>query len=261
VLLGGAAIWLAVTWLVPLALPPADRTPWEALRGLGAVPAAIWGFTDAWLAWARKREIPRRQEIEDDVYEVLRQIETLAVEHGVPIRLSECGVKVWALGRRSLRDVARRKGNRETRAPLGKVVVSPLYRATSSSGMRWRMGMGVIGVALQSNDVLAVDVNEAWGPIRSCTQSQWDAQPETTRLGLTYEEFQRLCRNGSSSGPAGPFVCAVPYYAGSRPLGVVALDMPAAAAASIDLGGADFDAGDRAVTSLMCALGKRVFEQ
>lgn len=250
------AIMLFLGWVFPLWLPLPERPAWEIWRSLAAMPPTVWALIDAWISWVKHRELPEQREIEGEIYEVLREIETLAIKASASVRLSECGVKVWALRRRLLRDLIRG----EERRRLERVAVSPMYRAVSSSGLTWRWGMGVIGVALSQNDVMAVDVNAAWGKIRDSDEDAWKDVPAPTRMGLSYTEFRTLCRNGKPNVPVGPFVLAVPYYKGGTPMGVVALDMPAGGAEEIGLGGA-FDASEDVVTSLMYALGKRVFER
>ena len=245
---------LTLGWIVPLFVAEPQRGSWHFWRALAAAPVMIWGLIDAVWAWLNHDAEGKEAEILADVYEVLRELETMAVKRNVALRLSECGVRVWRVGRRSLKD----RWSGETRAPLIKIASSPFHLPSHSSGLSWRVGMGVIGVSVEKNSPAAVDVAQAWEDLSDDSENQWNTLPGDRQFGLTYAEFHRLARP-TASGPRGPFVLAVPYYRGTTALGVASLDMAGDDAQALDLGGV-FDDPDQRVVQLLYACVKRAFD-
>lgn len=251
-LLTVATLVVAIGWAIgPFFLPPFDS--WANLRNAAAIPITIWGLLDAIWDFLRRRREKQLKSIIFDIDVILLELEDLAVQANHSLRLSECAVKVWAVRRRSLWECIKR----EKRKPLTKVTQSSLLRETHSSGLRWRVGMGVMGSALHDNNPLAVDVSHAWAAASDRSESSWEALPEASRLGLNHEEFLKLAR---STGPLGPFVLAVPYFEGGTALGVVALDMNPNDAKRIKLG-EPYDDVDKRVTQLLYALAKGAFSE
>lgn len=237
-------------WVLGPALFPLLVDVWGLVRAAAAAPVTLWGLLDALWDFLLRKNKKKTQAIYIDINVVLRELEDLAVMNKHALRLSECAVKVWVLRRRSFLDWVKRE-----RKPLFKVAESTLLMETHSSGLRWRVGMGVMGTALQDNNPLAVDVSQAWAKAYDRSEDSWKALPEASKFGLTHKEFLKVARPASSAQPLGPFVMAVPYYEGASPCGVVALDMDPKDAAAIKLGG-EFDEADRRVTQLLYALAK-----
>ncbi|MBT0993897.1 hypothetical protein KIN34_06300 [Cellulomonas sp. DKR-3] len=110
-----------------------------------------------------------------------------------------------------------------------------LYRSRSrnrhtSTGIVWRVGMGVIGRCIETGDIVGVDLQDLWAGLRGCDEPTWLAQPEVTvRQRLTFEDFNKAQASGSVI-PGGHlnYVLAVPILKEGRrkPLGCVALDLP-----------------------------------
>lgn len=91
--------------------------------------------------------------------------------------------------------------------------------------MRWCVGKGVIGRAIQNNDDDGYDLAKVWADWRTKQESDWETAPDEVRQGLSWPEFQ-LAVVRDPDKPAGPFILPTPIYAKGRPLGVVALDAP-----------------------------------
>ena len=114
-------------------------------------------------------------------------------------------------------------------------ITDKLYRSRSrnrhtSTGIVWRVGMGVIGRTIETGDILGVDLQDLWADLRGCDEATWAAQPEVeVRQRLTYEDFKKAQASGSVI-PGGHlnYVLAVPILREGRrrPLGCVALDLP-----------------------------------
>lgn len=199
---------------------------------MAAIPTTAWAVLDAAMSYLRSRHNIAVRSIDDKIDTVLIYLEQMAYDRKRPFMLSECGLRVWAVDPLSLKD----RVKRERRPPLVRVAMSPIHRRGSSSGLKWRVGMGVIGTSLQSTQALLLDVDDLWKDLRSCSQQEWEAQDDSVRLGLTYEQFIRLCPSDSRY-PLGPTILAVPYFSGDRPAGVCALDMSKAAAEALGIGG------------------------
>lgn len=178
--------------------------------------------------------------------EILVELENACARAGLPSRTYHCGITVWELQKLTRRE--RREG--EHRPRLKTVAIRPVRYKRQTSGLRWRLGMGVIGLALADNTRLAVDVDHAWRPLRGCGAEEWEAQRPEIRQGLSYKEFQTAVA-GVAGGdePAGQFVLAVPVWKSDEPIGVVALDTPP------DMGPA---ARDSRVPDLLYAVGTYV---
>lgn len=251
-LLSLALAMLLLGWLLPLLVKQIPSDSMDGFQLAATLFAATWGALDALHAWLRRQHAPQLKEVEATIYELLRALERMAIERKHLLPLSTCGVKVWAVRPRSLMDYFRK----ESRKPLERVATSPFHRATTSSGLQWRVGMGVIGTALSENNAGGVDLEKLWGTLLDCDEIAWNEKTDQVRMGLTFPEFRRLLWNG---GGTGPFVFALPYYKGERPLGVVALDMPHTHASALGLGDT-FDEPDTTISAIMYALGRRAFE-
>lgn len=199
---------------------------------MAAIPTTAWAVLDATMSYLRSRQNIAVRSIDDKIDRVLIYLEQMAYDRDKPFMLSECGLRVWAVDPLSVKD----RMKRERRQPLVKVAMSPIHRRGSSSGLKWRVGMGVIGTSLQSSQPLLLDVDDLWKGLRSCSQQDWEDQDDHVRLGLTHEQFTRLCPSDPRY-PLGPTILAVPYFSGDRPAGVCALDMSKAAAEALGIGG------------------------
>ena len=234
-LLGLAAVLLVLGWLVGPFVPADDwgvlARNFELFQKLAAVPAAAWALLDAlrqYLTDRRGDDAEAAAQFEASVQAqfetVLIELEEACVREGVSARTYHCGVTVWQLQPLTERDAEAAEKRRRLRTAA---IRPPRYRR-ATSGLRWREGMGVIGMAVQRNDKLAINVDEVWRPLRGCSEETWNAlNDEFTTQGLKHEEFLRAV-NGTpgSLEPAGQFVMAVPVWRGDEPLGVVALDTP-----------------------------------
>lgn len=245
-----ALVLLAIGWGVGPRVSAADwpflARNHENFQRLAAVPAVLWGFLESVRATLEHGQAVRTADVQAQFDEILVELESACADRGQASRTYQCGITVWKL--QKLTRAERRTG--ETRPRLKAVAIRPVRYKRNTSGLRWRLGMGVIGTALQDNTRLAIDVDAAWAPLRGCTKDEWDAQPDDVRQGLTHEEFRTaVAGTPGSADPAGQFVLAVPVWRGSKPVGVVALDTPP------EMGG---PARDSRVADLLYAVGTYV---
>jgi hypothetical protein len=190
---------------------------------LAAIPAAVLAFLEALRASLQQLAVERAKDVQEQFDEILVELENACALNGLPSRTYHCGITVWQLQKITRGD--RKQG--ENRPRLKTVAIRTVRYKRRTSGLRWRLGMGVIGMALKDNTRLAVDVDEAWKPLRNCGAATWDAQPAEVRQGLSYAEFQTAVSGAAGSDePAGQFVLAVPVWKADKPVGVVALDTP-----------------------------------
>ncbi|RJK96796.1 hypothetical protein [Vallicoccus soli] len=97
-------------------------------------------------------------------------------------------------------------------------------RRPAASGVRWRPGVGVVGVCVRDGRAVVRDVEADERPWLEATRRDWESVvPEHVKIGLSYDEFRRV---------RGKYhvVLAVPIIqeqgARSRVVGAVALDGP-----------------------------------
>lgn len=255
VLLLSAVALMVLGWVVPLFLSAEAAKGWPKYQTFAAFPATLWAAVDALWAHQKKKAGAREAEIQSSIHVILQKLEDLAVEKNVPLKLSDCGVKVWKVGRLSWRD----RMHGETRRPLVRIAASPLYLPSHSSGLDWRVGMGIMGTALQQNDKLAVDVAESWSSMPDSSRQAWDTLPEDRRFGLSYEEFLLLQQPTAGGRPGGPMVIATPIYHRDQPRGVTALDLPPAVAIRLGLDDILYDAPDQKILTQLYACTEIAF--
>lgn len=197
-----------------------------------------------WCREAVERRAKRfTTDAQDQADVVLLEVESACFREGVPVKLSECGLKVW-----QVREVWWRI--RKPPARLRKVFTARGHRPVGSSGVDWHVGKGVIGMAAVGRRPLAVDLHDEWKHLIHAGAAVWEAsENDAVRYGLSYEEFSSLCPIPGTDEVAGNYLVAVPIMEGSTVRGVVALDAPYAA------GGA-LRSSD--VEKLMTALGRTV---
>ncbi|MFC7489450.1 MULTISPECIES: hypothetical protein [unclassified Knoellia] len=195
------------------------------LRQLAAVPTTVWAAYEATRDVVHGRNDEREKAFVDQVDELLVELQDECARQNIASRTYHCGVIVWRLEELSKED--RKSG--ESRRPLERVASRPMRYRRSTSGLQWREGMGVAGVALAAHQDLGVDVHEVWGPLVDASQDEWEQASEQVRQGLTYEEFKRAVGASPSGLPnqkAGPFILAVPIWHGAKGVGVGVLDTP-----------------------------------
>jgi hypothetical protein len=218
----GLAVLLAMTgWLIAPALPADTWLSGQAvtLRGIAAIPAAVAALFEAVRARLNDSGVAKAHGIDERIEQILIELEDTCARDAIASRTYQCGVAVWKLGKLSPKD--RRAG--ETRRPLDRAASRELRYRRNTSGLRWREGMGVMGSAIKNNQVLAVNLDQRWGPLRDQPEARWLEADEATRQGLNHAEFRQSV---SDTGYAGPFILAVPYYEGHEPKGVAVLDTP-----------------------------------
>lgn len=186
---------------------------------LASILALLWTIIDALFGESVRKAEVLRKAMRRQIFEVLRFIEELSRTQQVPIRLSWCGVKVWRVGHNGLR-------SRKLEKPLNLVAKSPLHRPVMSSGIRWRIGKGVMGLALTTNRPAAVFIDDLWQSVPTGTSKQhWERiEDQRINMNLTHDEFIRLDQGGGSSA-RGPWINAVPYFSDGVPRTVAVLDM------------------------------------
>jgi hypothetical protein len=216
---------------------------------LASIPAAILALFEAVRSQLEKRHDTRDKDVHALFDEVMVELEDTCARMTIPSRTYHCGISVWKV--QPLSETDEKAG--EKRRPLKRIARRPVRYKQSSSGLLWREGMGVIGMALTQNAKLAIDVDAAWRPLRGCDEKTWDAAPEHVRQGLTHEQFLRAVAGSTidDDEPAAPFVLAVPVWKEAEPVGVVALDTPSA------MGPA---ARDPRVKDLLSAVGTYVLD-
>ena len=250
VLATAAVILLLLGWLVG---PFVNERDWAWIAGhyqsfqrLAAVPAALLAFLEALRASLQQTAVERDKDVQEQFDEILVELENACALAGLPSRTYHCGITVWKLRKLTRRE--RKAG--EQRPRLKTVAIRTVRYKRRTSGLRWRLGMGVIGLSLKDNTRMAVDVDEAWRALRECGAESWDAQPAEVKQGLTYAEFQTAVSGvPGSDDAAGQFVLAVPIWKADKPLGVVALDTPPEMASA---------ARDSRVPDLLYAVGTYV---
>lgn len=220
-LLGAAALLVLVGWLAPLVL---RSDPWLTanaanIRSAAAAPALLWGLYEALLSRSTHGGAVQAREVDKRIELILLELEEKACELKIGCPTYRCGVAVWRLGKLSRRD--RKVG--EGRRPLEPAALRELRYRRRTSGLHWREGMGVMGVAVAENQALGINLHERWAPLLNASQTEWDNAEKYTRLGLTYAEFRQTV---SRTGDAGPFILAVPYYKSGEARGVAVLDAP-----------------------------------
>jgi hypothetical protein len=222
-----AVVLLVLGWLVA---PHLHKTDWawvvknqQNFQRLAAVPAVLFGFFEALRSILEHKASQRANDTQEQFDEILVELEDACATAELPSRTYHCGITVWQLQKRTWRE----RWQHEKRPRLKSVAIRPVRYKRRTSGLRWRLGMGVIGMALADNTRLAVDVDEAWRPLRDCGPEKWQSQPREVVQGLSYTEFQTAVAGAAgTSESAGQFVLAVPIWKGDKPIGVVALDTP-----------------------------------
>ena len=218
---------IVLGWLVG---PYVNKQDWawvvrhhQDFQRLAAVPALVFAFLEALRASLERKADQRAKDVREQFDEILVELENACADAGLPSRTYHCGITVWKLQRRTLGE----RVKSEQRRRLKTVAIRPIRYKRRTTGLRWRLGMGVIGMALESNTRLAVDVDESWRLLRDCGPKVWEAQEPEVRQGLSYEEFQTAVAGAAGTDePAGQFVLAVPIWKSDKPIGVVALDTP-----------------------------------
>lgn len=87
------------------------------------------------------------------------------------------------------------------------------------SGIRWRVGKGVIGLCVQESREVTVDTREVFEEFEADGDSSWMLRSHNDRMGLSSKEM-RL------AGTKYSVVFAVPIFRGSRTVGCIGLDAP-----------------------------------
>ncbi len=225
VLLSVALLMLIGSFLVPLA----PRDGWrslhdsgQTLRNVATAVAALWGVIDAGLAITRRRRSDDAATYLEIALRILANLEDSGARLCQATSTTKCSLVIWRAHRLGWRE--RRRG--ETRRPLRSQYV---YRGQGhvASGVQWRVGMGVIGQAIERNDALITEVEALWAPLRRGGERAWEDATDEARQGLTYGEFLLADHSGpGSTTPGAPTVFAVPVVRGSATVGCVALDVP-----------------------------------
>ena len=226
------------TWL--------DRNA-ETIRGFAALPAGLAAVLDAVRSKLNETGAGKSEEVDHRIAEVLREAERACVLAQQPSLTYQCGVAVWRVGQPTRKD----RSHGDERKTLRRAASRVLRYRQGSSGLDWRVGMGVMGRAVAENKTLSVNLSDVWGGIRQVTELDWPSQPPVVSQGLTFQQFQQAL--GAPESDAGPFIMAVPYFQGPTPLGVAVLDAPP-----------DMGAGIRAsevVAELLWALAEYVLKE
>jgi hypothetical protein len=181
--------------------------------GLVVITAVIATGTSSATAWGeyRRKQAENRREDADFFLRGARW----AVHDVTGLDVRDLGVACYAVRRSRLpgaRPVLRRIGRvRSTRRP-------------TASGVRWRPGVGVVGVCVRDGQAVVRDVEADERAWLTATREDWDTiVPEHVKVGLSYEEFRRV---------RGKYhvVLAVPIITEqgqrSKVVGCVALDGP-----------------------------------
>lgn len=241
-------------WVGPFFSPTFDS--WANLRAAAAAPVMLWSLLDALWALLQRADKKKIQAIHRDINIVLRELEDLAAANKHSLKLSKCAIKVWTVGRRNFFTAI----SGEKRRPLVKIAESALLMETNSSGLRWRVGMGVMGYALEKNNPTAVSVSKAWEGAADNSAESWALLPDESKFGLSYDEFLRIARP-SEMRSSEPFVLAVPLYENSSARCVVALSMAQKDAEGLKLHDLKMDDSDARILPLMYALAKSAFSK
>lgn len=82
----------------------------------------------------------------------------------------------------------------------------------AQSGIRWRVGKGVIGTCVKARKDAVADLEQLDEEFRKLTRREWNGLPRDERLGLRAREMERRSR----SGRLDPVVAKDPAVRGSR---------------------------------------------
>lgn len=91
------------------------------------------------------------------------------------------------------------------------------------SRIRWTRGKGLIGKCWAERSDQGADLVSDFGPRINDTREQWEALPEETRYGLSFEEFTR------TKGSYGAIVASPMVTKRGRYKGCIAVDAPGSA--------------------------------
>ncbi|HEX7125672.1 MAG TPA: hypothetical protein VF406_07810 [Thermodesulfobacteriota bacterium] len=176
-----------------------------------AVAGLAVGIVEPWAAAFVDRRLSRRLQFENDVRQSLKGalyliVRVLKLDWDVAIELSVNAFLV--------------------RRPLRRPWEPILYRIAresvaihTPSHIRWTRGKGVIGKCWERRQEYGLDLEKVHGKLRYCTKEQWRALAPDERIGLSYEEFQKVKHYGA--------VGAVPILdAKGKFIGCVSVDAP-----------------------------------
>lgn len=87
----------------------------------------------------------------------------------------------------------------------------------NETAIPWSFGKGVIGLCWKSRKDVVLDFTKAYAPYIDCDRTGWARAPDNVRLGLTFDEFDRI------RGKYG-VVIASPILDGEEFIGCVTVD-------------------------------------
>lgn len=164
----------------------------------------LWLFIQLGIVIAGAKS-QRNRKLED----ACREVAALIDDQCPALPLRDVGVRIWIVSGPPWARYLRRGAS------------FLLSGQRSQSGIRWVKGKGAVGVAWQRRLNTIIDIEDVRK--KAMSQSHYEALPETERLGLSWDEFQRT--------PAYQAVFACPLYSrvatsGDLPvLGVLAVDL------------------------------------
>lgn len=184
-----------MTWLVRLlAIVSAIAALAVGLSRLGW-PTGFWDERDPWIAYAliivcgasilvpivselgekaKRQSFERRQKLQTVLASSLVYVARYA---GADWETT--GVQVF---------LVKRQGLNQVQVPAAKVRLRPI----PSSGVRWVKGKGLIGRCWETQQPQFLDVAAHFRDHEHLSAEAFEALPEATRFGLTFNDFQRL---------------------------------------------------------------------
>ena len=108
----------------------------------------------------------------------------------VVLELAKLKIEIDELGVSAF--IVHRKMRKPWEPLLRRVARQRLVSAPGPSRILWTKGKGVIGRCWVEENVVVKDTQVVHRPYLEATQAEWEAAPYETRMGLSYDEFQRI---------------------------------------------------------------------
>ncbi|MGZ4667817.1 MAG: hypothetical protein ACXVX3_04720 [Blastococcus sp.] len=202
--------------------------------GLVIVAASITLLGQLFGLWSnlRRRE---RGTLEQDVRTYLFAMYIKVLEDS-KLAPSSVGFAAYELRRRWIWQLPHRGADGKMKWPWRRVLSRlDRHRATEridTSRTVWTPGKGIIGLCVRNGAMTRADVKSLWAPLAGCSEAEWAAADEATRMGFTHREFQRRAAKAA-------VVWAMPIIRDRKNgqpevIGCVALDAPTGSLAKLE---------------------------
>jgi hypothetical protein len=205
----------AIAAAVGLSLGLEEAGAWEPPRPLivGLVSTGVSvAFLIAVEAAVDQYRHGRVEELREQARAVLAPL-LIELEQATGVRSRQIGVSAYRLRRRILPF---------RRARLERLVRLQLVIRVSS-GIAWRVGVGVIGQCVQRGEDVVENLAALDDQLTQVGADDWKSLPDDLRYGMNYQEYQRV-RGKYDVVLATPVIKEMPL--GSKVIGCIAVDAP-----------------------------------